>query len=56
MAPAFVALRQGQSASEEELLAFSRQHVAEYNGPTGKVQRRALKELRADGVAARLGH
>lgn len=69
MVPAFVALRQGQSASEAELLAFSRQHLAEYkcsarvvflsglpNGPTGKVQRRALKELRADGVAARLGH
>ena len=57
---AFVALREGHTASSEELVAFSRQHLAEYKCPervlflpalpkglTGKVQRRALKELSA---------
>jgi acyl-CoA synthetase (AMP-forming)/AMP-acid ligase II len=46
-------------------LAFSRQHLAQYKcpervlflpglpkGPTGKVQRRALKELRAQAVSS----
>src|SRR5205085_1729899 len=61
---AFVALRPGHAASADELLAFSRQHLAQYKcpervlflsglpkGPTGKVQRRALKELRAQAAA-----
>jgi long-chain acyl-CoA synthetase len=57
---AFVALRPGHAISPEELVTFSQQHLAEYKcpqqvlflpvlpkGPTGKVQRRALKELRS---------
>jgi len=61
---AYVALREGQAASADELIAFSRQHLAEYECPervlflsglpkgiTGKVQRRALKELRAEAAA-----
>jgi long-chain acyl-CoA synthetase len=57
---AYVALRDGHNASAEELIAFARQHLAEYKcpaqvlflpvlpkGATGKVQRRALKDLRA---------
>jgi long-chain acyl-CoA synthetase len=60
---AFVALRQGHAVSPDELVAFSRQHLAEYKcpqqvlvlpalpkGPTGKVQRRALRELRAQSA------
>ncbi len=56
---AFVAIRPGHSASAEELIAFSRRHLAEYKcpervvflpalpkGATGKVQRRALVDLR----------
>ncbi|MBZ5635364.1 MAG: AMP-binding protein [Acidobacteriia bacterium] len=52
---AYVALRDGHSVSAEELIAFARQHLAEYKcpeqilflpmlpkGATGKVQRRAL--------------
>jgi long-chain acyl-CoA synthetase len=55
---AYVALRDGHQASAEDILAFSREHLAAYKcpervlflpglpkGPTGKVQRRALKEL-----------
>ena len=62
---AYVALREGHSASAEELIAFSHQHLAAYKcpervlflpelpkGPTGKVQRRALKELFAKASAA----
>ena len=58
---AFVALRAGHAATAEDLVAFSRQHLAEYKCPervlflpglpkgiTGKVQRRALKEMRAE--------
>ena len=58
---AFVALREGRTASTEDLVMFSRQHLAEYKcperivflavlpkGPTGKVQRRALKEFQAE--------
>ena len=54
---AFVALREGRSASEVELREFAREHLADYKVPerieflpvlpkglTGKVQRRALKE------------
>jgi long-chain acyl-CoA synthetase len=61
---AFVALRKGHEATSEELVAFTRQHLAEYKCPervlflpalpkglTGKVQRRALKELQAQAVA-----
>jgi long-chain acyl-CoA synthetase len=57
---AYVALREGHEASPEELVDFSRRHMAPYKcpervvfleklpkGPTGKVQRRALRELRA---------
>ena len=60
---AYVAIRKGHDVSAEELIAHSRQHLAEYKcpervrfleilpkGPTGKVQRRALKELRAQTV------
>lgn len=63
---AFVALRDGHTASAQELLAFTREHLAQYKcperllflpglpkGPTGKVQRRALKELRLQTLAAR---
>ncbi len=62
---AYVALREGHAASAEELVVFSRQHLAEYKCPervlflaglpkgiTGKVQRRALKELRAQAAAS----
>jgi len=62
---AFVALRNGYAVSAEELIAFSRQHLAEYKcpervlflpvlpkGPTGKVQRRALKDLRTEAAAS----
>ena len=62
---AYVALREGHAASSEELVSFSRQHLAGYKcpdrvlflpelpkGPTGKVQRRALKELFAQAAAA----
>ncbi len=62
---AYVALRQGHDASPEELMAFARQHLAEYKcpeqivflpalpkGATGKVQRRALKELRTQAAAS----
>ncbi len=63
---AFVALRDGHSASAEELVAFSRQHLAEYKcpervlflpvlpkGATGKVQRRALKDLHTEAAGTR---
>jgi acyl-CoA synthetase (AMP-forming)/AMP-acid ligase II len=62
---AYVALREGHAATAEELVGFSRQHLAEYKCPervlflaglpkgiTGKVQRRALKELRAQAAAS----
>jgi len=62
---AYVALRAGYTATAEELVAFARQHLAEYKcparvlflpvlpkGTTGKVQRRALKEQRAKAAAA----
>lgn len=55
---ACVSLRKGQVAGEEELRAFARERLADYKVPerivflqelpkgiTGKVQRRALKEL-----------
>jgi long-chain acyl-CoA synthetase len=61
---AFVALRQGHAASAEELIVFSRRHLAEYKcpeqilflpvlpkGATGKVQRRALKDLRTSAAS-----
>ncbi len=60
-----VALRQGHTATPEELIAFSKQHLSEYKcpeqvlflpvlpkGATGKVQRRALKDLRAGAAAS----
>ena len=63
---AFVALRAGHAASAEDLVAFSRQHLAEYKCPervlflpglpkgiTGKVQRRTLKELRAESAGSK---
>jgi len=62
---AFVALRPEHAASAEELIAFSRRHLAEYKcpeqilflpvlpkGATGKVQRRALKDLRTTAAAS----
>ena len=55
---AFVVLREGRKATPEELLEFARQRLADYKvperilyldgmpkGPSGKVQRRALKEM-----------
>jgi long-chain acyl-CoA synthetase len=55
---AFVSLRQGQEIDEQQLMEFARQRLADYKtperilflpdlpkGPTGKVQRRALKEM-----------
>ena len=55
---AFVALREGASAEAEELREFARKFLADYKTPekfvflqalpkglTGKVQRRALKEM-----------
>jgi long-chain acyl-CoA synthetase len=61
---AYVALRDGHAASAEELVSFSCRHLAEYKCPrrvlflpvlpkgiTGKVQRRALKELYAKAAA-----
>ena len=57
---ACIALRDGQRASEDELCAFARTHLADYKVPTrivfqdilpkgitGKIQRRALKEMLA---------
>ena len=57
---AFVVLREGQTASAEDLCAFARLHIADYKAPeeihfrdvlpknpVGKVQRRALKEMLA---------
>ena len=62
---AFVAVRQGHTVSPEELITFSRRHLAEYKcpeqvlflpvlpkGATGKVQRRALKDLRTAAGAS----
>ena len=62
---ACIALREGSTASAEELMAFSRQYLAEYKcpqrvlflptlpkGATGKVQRRALKEQRTMAAGA----
>jgi len=62
---AYVALREGHSATPEELIAFAKQHLAEYKcpeqilflpvlpkGATGKVQRRALKDLRSAAAAS----
>jgi long-chain acyl-CoA synthetase len=55
---AFVALREGRTANEQELRDLVRSRIADYKAPerviflevlpkglTGKVQRRALKEL-----------
>jgi long-chain acyl-CoA synthetase len=55
---AFVSLREGQEISEQQLMEFARKRLADYKtperilflpdlpkGPTGKVQRRALKEI-----------
>jgi long-chain acyl-CoA synthetase len=62
---AYVTLREGQSVTAEELQRFARLHLAEYKcparviflealpkGATGKVQRRALKELLAHAASA----
>jgi len=62
---AYVALRHGHTATPEDLIAFSKQHLAEYKcpeqirflpvlpkGATGKVQRRALKDLRMGAAAS----
>jgi long-chain acyl-CoA synthetase len=62
---AFVALRPEHTASADDLIAFSKQHLAEYKcpeqilflpvlpkGATGKVQRRALKDLRSAAAAS----
>jgi long-chain acyl-CoA synthetase len=62
---AYVSLREGHPASGDELAAFARQHLAEYKCPkqvlilpvlpkglTGKVQRRALRDLRAQAASA----
>jgi long-chain acyl-CoA synthetase len=59
---AFVALREGRSASESELREFTRQRLADYKVPdrisflpvlpkglTGKLQRRALRDLGLKG-------
>ena len=55
---AFVVLREGGNVTSEELRQFARQRLADYKvperilyldvlpkGPSGKVQRRALKEM-----------
>jgi long-chain acyl-CoA synthetase len=55
---AFVSLREGQTIDEQRLIEFARKRLADYKtperilflpdlpkGPTGKVQRRALKEV-----------
>ena len=60
---AFIALREGQDASAEELIAFAHGQMAQYKCPervlflprlpmvaTGKVRRRALQELRAQAA------
>jgi long-chain acyl-CoA synthetase len=62
---AFVVARIGQTVDEETLRQFARQRLADYKvperivflkelptSPTGKVQRRALKEMLAAGPAA----
>jgi long-chain acyl-CoA synthetase len=59
---AFVVLREGHTASADDLCAFARRHIADYKAPeeihfckelpknaVGKVQRRALKEMLAAG-------
>jgi long-chain acyl-CoA synthetase len=62
---AYVSLRPGHTATAEGLIAFARRHLAEYKCPervlflkalpmgiTGKVQRRALKELPVEAAVA----
>ena len=57
---AFVSLREGRTLTEQELIEFARARLADYKLPatvvflpvlpkglTGKVQRRALKEMAA---------
>jgi acyl-CoA synthetase (AMP-forming)/AMP-acid ligase II len=54
---AFIALKEGQAATQEELIAYCKQHLASYKAPclvkfrdelpksaTGKVLRRVLRE------------
>jgi long-chain acyl-CoA synthetase len=61
---AFIVFRQGTTANEAELRQFAQQHLADYKvpekfvfledlpkGPTGKVFRRALKEMLSTSVA-----
>jgi long-chain acyl-CoA synthetase len=63
---AFVALREGCAISESELREFTRQRLADYKvperisflpvlpkGPTGKVQRRVLRDLAREGAIQR---
>jgi long-chain acyl-CoA synthetase len=66
---AYVALREGHRVSAEELVSFTRGHLAEYKCPervlflpvlpkgiTGKVQRRALRDILRDSAAALLSN
>jgi long-chain acyl-CoA synthetase len=66
---AFVALRSGQTVDEKSLRQFARQRLADYKVPerivfidelpkglTGKVQRRALKEILSAELAASGAH
>jgi acyl-CoA synthetase (AMP-forming)/AMP-acid ligase II len=63
---AFVALRSGYVVSEDELLAFARERLADYKmperivfrdelpkGSTGKILRGALKQEEGEGVLPR---
>jgi acyl-coenzyme A synthetase/AMP-(fatty) acid ligase len=62
---AYVALRPGHMVEEGELIAFVRERLAEYKapeiirfqtelpkGPTGKLQRRALREAEGESALA----
>lgn len=59
---AFIVLREGQNATEADLIGFCREHLADYKcpkrihflteipkGPTGKLLKRELAKLRSDG-------
>jgi long-chain acyl-CoA synthetase len=67
LAKAFVVLKPGQTATEDEILSFCREHMANYKVPkgvyfvedvpktsTGKIMRRKLAELLKPAAPAKL--
>jgi fatty-acyl-CoA synthase len=66
--PAFVELRKGENASEEDILAFAREHLSGYvrpasveivgelpNTSTGKIQKASLRAKEWEGRGRRIG-